>query len=199
MAIGNLVTPTNIAPGSPATYEQLVDLYESVASADNASGQTAHGTNIANATTNSVLTTVPAASVNTMTAGNVVVIRSWGYVTTPSSGPATLAWNTYSNGSSGTALTTFTAVTPTVSMTATFFDVESVVTFYTATTVQCIQVVRLSTSASTSAAAVYLAGNSSATPVTLVSNSTLTQNVVMGSAVSGSIYEGLGGYWQQVA
>lgn len=202
--IGSLVTPSNISPGSPATYEQMVDLFAQIAEAFPATGLTAHGAAISNAITNTAIMTIPAASVSAAVAGSVFYMRAWGIVSTPGSAPATLAWNTYSGGSGGTALTTgsggaFVATTPTVSLASALFDVESTIEFYSTTTVQCIQVVRLSNSASVSTAAVYLAGNNSATPVTVTANTSLTVNMVMGSAVSGSTYETVGGYWNQVA
>jgi len=203
-SIGSLTLPANIAPGSPATYEFVVDTFAQLAQSFPADGLTAHGTAISDATTNTAIMTIPAANVSAAVAGSVFVMRAWGIVSTPGSAPATLAWNTYSGGSSGTALTTgsggaFVATTPTVSLASALFDVEATINFYSATTVQCIQVVRLSSSASTSAASVFLAGNNSATPVTVTANTSLTVNMVMGSAVSGSTYETVGGYWNQVA
>lgn len=202
--IGSLVLPGNIAPGSPATYEFVVDTFSQLAEGFPATGLTAHGAAISDATTNTAIMTVPSQNVNAAVAGSVFVLRAWGIVSAPASGQATLAWNTYSGGSSGTALTTgsggaFVATTPTASLASALFDVEATVEFYSTTTVQCIQVVRLSSSTSTSAASVFLAGNNSATPVTITANNSLTINLVMGSAVSGSTYEAVGGYWNQVA
>jgi hypothetical protein len=203
-SIGSLVLPANISPGSPATYEFVVDTFSQLAESYPASGLTAHGAAISNATTNTAIMTIPAANVSAAVAGSCFVMRCWGIVSSPASSAATLAWNTYSGGSGGTALTTgsqgaFDAFQPTASLSSALFDVEAVVNFYSTTTVQCIQVARISSSTSTSAANSYLAGNNSATPVTVTANTGLTINLVMGSAVSGSTYEAVGGYWNQVA
>jgi len=203
--IGSLVLPANISPASPATYEFVVDQFAQLAETYPADGLTAHGAAISDATTNTAIMTIPASAIaQQAVAGSVFVMRAWGIISTPSSGTATYAWNTYSGGSGGTALTTgtegaFVAVTPTASLVSALFDVEATINFYSTTTVQCIQVVRLASSTSTSAANVYLAGNNSATPVTVTVNQSLTVNLVMGSAVSGSTYEAVGGYWNQVA
>lgn len=199
-SIGSLVMPSpNVAPASPATYEQMVDLFEQVASANDASGYTAHGASISNATTNQALVTVPWSVVQGLTAGNVIELKSYGIVSAPSSAGATLAVNGYSNGSGGTALATMTAFTPTASLSAALFEAYMRVSWYSATTVQCIVKLSISSSTSTAAAAVYLAGNNSGTPVTLVSGGAISLNAVMGSAVSGSSFESLDGSWDQTA
>src|SRR5581483_4162859 len=133
-AIGNLVTPANISPASPATYEQMVDLFEQIASANNGSGITAAGTNISNATTNQALVTVPWSNVQGFTTGNVIELKSYGIYSTPASSAATLAWNGYSNGSGGTALASMVAISaPTASQTNALWDAYMRVQWYTPT------------------------------------------------------------------
>jgi hypothetical protein len=199
-SIGNLQLPSpNISPASPFTYEMAADLFEQIASANDGSGITAHGTSISDATTNQALVTVPWSVVQGLGAGNVLELKSYGIVSAPASAGATLAVNGYSNGSGGTALATMTAFTPTASLSAALFDAYMRVSFYSATTVQCIVRLSISSSTSTAAAAAYLAGNNSATAVTLVSGGAISLNAVMGSAVSGSSFEALDGSWDQTA
>ena len=204
-AIGNLVLPANIAPASPATYEFVVDSFAQLAEAFPADGLTAHGTAISDATTNTAIMTIPAANVSAAVAGSVFYMRAWGIVSTPASSAATLAWNTYSGGSSGTALTTgtegaFVAIAaPTASLVNGLFDVEATINFYSTTAVQCIQVVRLASSTTTSAANVYLAGNNSATAVTRDGEHVADGQHGDGLRRLGSTYEAVGGYWNQVA
>lgn len=191
--------PANVAPGSPVTYEWLNDYQASLAELDPADGYQAAGTNISDATTNTALVTVPAVNVNAnAVAGSIFYLRSYGIVSAPSSAGATLAFNGYSNGSGGTAIATMTAFTPTASLSSALYDAEMWVNFYSTTTVQCLVRLAISSSTTTAAAAVYLAGNNSATPTTITAGNTLTLNAVMGSAVSGSIYRSVAGYWDQV-
>jgi hypothetical protein len=198
--LGTLTLPANIAPGSPATYEFVVDQFAQLAEAYPADGLTAHGTAVSDATTNTALVTVPASNVtNQAVAGSVFYLRAYGIVSAPSSAGATLAFNGYSGGSGGTALATMTAFTPTASLSSALFDVEMWVNFYSTVLAQCLVRAAISSSTSTAAAAVYLAGNNSATAVTVTAGSSLTLNAVMGSAVSGSTYEAVAGYWNQVA
>jgi len=195
-----ITLPANVAPGSPVTYEFYQQFIEPLAQADNASGLTAHGTAVSNATTNTALITVPAATIQSnAVAGSVFKLRAQLIISAPASAGATLAFNGYSGGSSGTALATMTAFTPTASLSSALADVEMWVNFYSTTTAQCSVVARISSSTSTAAAAVYLAGSNSATPVTVTVNSSLTLNAVMGSAVSGSTYEAIAAYWAQEA
>lgn len=202
--MGGLVLPSNVAPGSPVTYEFFQDFIESqaqdAATENPALGYSAAGANVSNATTNTALVTVPAANVAaTAVAGSVFYLRSYGIFSAPSSAQATLAFNGYSGGSGGTALATMTAFTPTASASSALFDAEMWVSFYSATTAQAVVVARASSSNSTAAGLTFLAGNNSATPVTVSAGASLTLNAVMGSAVSGSIYRGLAGYWTQVS
>lgn len=197
--VGNLEMPANISPASPATYEQMVDLFEQIASANDGSGLTAHGAAISNATTNQPLVTVPWSAIQSLGAGNVIELKSYGIVSAPASAGATLAFNGYSGGSGGTALATMTAFTPTASLAAALFDVYMRVSFYSATTVQCIIRAVISSSTSTAAGSAFLAGNNSATPVTITQGNAISLNAVMGSAVSGSSFEALDGSWDQTA
>jgi hypothetical protein len=208
-----LVIPANVAPGSPLTWEMYQQLTESqsadaatqaldatLAQVYPASGLTAHGAAISNATTNTAMVTVPAANVlASAVAGSIFYLRAYGIVSAPASAGATLAFNGYSGGSGGTALATMTAFTPTASLAAALFDVEMWVNFYSATTAQALVKAVISSSTSTAAASTFLAGNNSATPVTVTAGTSLTLNAVMGSAVSGSSYEALAAYWNQVA
>jgi hypothetical protein len=199
-SLGNLqLPPQNISPGSPFTYEEAVDLFQQIASANSASGLTAHGTSISDATTNTALVTIPNTITENAQAGNAWELAAYGIVSMPASGQPTLAFNGYSGGSAGTALATMTAFTPTASLAAALFEVYMRVQFYSATTVQCIVKATISSSTSTAAASLYLAGNNSATPVTVTQGTSLTLNMVMGSAVASSSYEQLDGYWDQVA
>jgi hypothetical protein len=200
--VGNLQMPgPPISPASPFTYEMAVDLMEQIASANDGSGLAAAGTSISDVTTNQVLVTVPWSAVENLTAGNVLELKSYGLFVSPASGQATLAFNGYSNGSAGTALNTAwgAAITPTASETAGLWEAYMRVSFYSATTVQAIIRVNISSSASTNATAGYLVGNNSATPVTLVSGAAISLNAVMGSAVSGSSFRALDGSWDQTA
>lgn len=201
-SVGSLSLPSpNIAPASPFTYEEAIDLLEQIASANDASGITAAGANISDATTNQALVTVPWQSISGLTAGNVIELKSFGLFVSPASGQATMAFNGYSGGSGGTSLNTAwgAAITPTASETAGLWDAYMRVSWYSATTVQCIIRVAISSSASTNAASYYLAGNASATAVTLVSGGAISLNCVMGSAVSGSSFRALDGSWDQTA
>jgi hypothetical protein len=198
MAIGNLVLPANIAPGSPMTWEMGQDLFEQLAGADNASGLTAHGTAISDATTNQALISVPSSVISGAAAGNVFTLAASLLLSAPSSGAATVTLEGYSGGSSGTSLGSL-AFTPTASAASALAEVMMRVNFYSATTAQCIIRATVSSSNSTSAAAAYLGGNASATPVTMTKGQSLTLNALMGSAVSGSIFEQIDGYWGQVA
>jgi len=196
--------PSNVAPSSPVTFEWLTALMESQAQEQAAlfpaTGLTAHGTAVSDATTNTALVTVPAANVLAgAVAGSVFYLRAYGIVSAPASAGATLAFNGYSGGSGGTALATMTAFTPTASLSSALFDVEMWVNFYSATTAQALVKAAISSSTSTAAAALYLAGNNSATPVTITAGASLTLNAVMGSAVSGSSFEAVAGYWDQVS
>lgn len=197
--VGNLEIPANVAPGSPATYEFVVDMFQQLQSANDASGLTAHGTSISDATTNQALVTVPWSAIESLGAGNVLELKAYGIISAPSSAGATMAFNGYSSGSSGTALATMTAFTPAASLSSALWEVYMRVAFWSATTVQCIVRAAVSSSTSTAAAAVYLAGNNSATPVTLVSDAGISVNGVMGSAVSGSSFECLDASWDQTA
>jgi hypothetical protein len=199
MAIGNLVLPSNIAPGSPMTWEMGQDLFEQLTSADNASGLSAHGTAISDATTNQALVTIGAPQVAALGASNVVHFNGWGIYSTPSSGAATLSFVVYSGGSAGTALATITAFTPTASMTNTPFLLEAWVDVYSATAMQAVIKAHVGTSDSTSACTPYVSCGTTAGGTTVTTGSTLTLNAVMGTAVSGSSFEALGGSWNQVA
>jgi hypothetical protein len=199
-----------VSPSSPVTYEWLQAYEESQASdaatqaldatlaqVYPATGLTAHGAAISDATTNTALVTVPASNIlATAVAGSIFYLRAYGITSQPASSGATLAFNGYSG---GTALATMTGIAAVNSAAAALFDVEMWVNFYSATTVQCLVRAAISSSNSTAAAAVYLAGNNSATPVTVTAGTSLTLNAVMGSAVSGSSYEAVAGYWNQVA
>ena len=196
--IGNLVVPANVSPGSPVTYEFVEDLFEQITSANDASGITAAGTSISDATTNQALVTVPWSVVQGLTAGNVIELKSYGIMSAPSSGQATLAFNGYTNGSGGTALATMTAFTPYASASAALWEAYMRVSWYSATTVQCIIRATYQT-AGTPTFSSYLAGNNSATAVTLVSGAAISLAAVMGSAVSGSSFRALDGSWDQTA
>jgi hypothetical protein len=132
-------------------------------------------------------------------AGSVFYLKATGILTMPASGMPTLAFNCYSGGSGGTALATMTAFTPTASLAAALFDVEAFITFYSATTAQALVNASVSSSASTAAANTYLAGNNSATAVTVTAGQTLSLNAVMGSAVSASSFQCVAGFYAQVA
>jgi hypothetical protein len=192
-----ITLPPNVSPGSPITMEYATQFSEAIAAATPANALTAHGTLVSNATTNTALVTVPASIVAAAVAGSAFLLKATVLIVSPASAGPTLAFNGYSGGSAGTALATMTAFTPTVSLTAGMVDVEMSVTFYSATTVQCTVKATAPSSASTSAAAMFLAGNASATPVTINAGNTLTLNAVMGSAVSGSSYEAIAGYYTQ--
>lgn len=187
-----------VAPGSPASIQYVADQVANVPVLA-ADGLTAHGTAVSDATTNTALVTVPISEIQTAVGGSVYFLRASGIISAPASAGATLEFNGYSGGSGGTALATMVAMTPTASASSVLFDVEMWVNFYSTTTAQAIVKATISSSNSTSAAAVFLAGNASATPVTVTVNSTLTLNAVMSSAVSGSSYESIAGYWSQVA
>src|ERR1700722_17346891 len=101
-----IVLPTNVSPGSPATYEALQQFEESLAQATPANSLTAHGAAISNATTNTALITIPASIVASAVAGSAYLIKSMLIVSAPASAGATLAFNAYSGGSGGTALAT---------------------------------------------------------------------------------------------
>lgn len=192
-----IVLPPNVSPGSPVTFEFLTQLMQSQAQAYPASAITAHGTLVSNAATNTALVTVPASAVANAVAGSAFLLKSTVLITSPASAPATLAFNGYSGGSGGTALATMAAITPAVSLTAGLVDLEMLVTFWSPATVQCTVRALVSSSASTSAALPFIAGNASATPVTIPLGNTLTLNAVMGSGVSGSSYECIAGYYTQ--
>jgi hypothetical protein len=205
-----IVLPTNVAPGSPITYEFFTQFAESqqqaaldatLAEVYPATGLTVHGTSVSDATTNTALVTVPAATIAGAVAGSVFRIRAWGIFSAPASSAATLAWHCYSGGSAGTELDNFIPVAaPLASAAANLWDVETIVNFQSATLVQCILIARMATSvSSTSAANEWIAGNPSATAVTVTAGTALTLNAVMGTAVSGSSFEGVGGYWSQEA
>lgn len=199
-SIGSLVLPGNIAPSSPATYEFVVDTFAQLSEDFPADGLTVHGAAISNATTNTAMVTVPSPTIAAQAvAGSVFYLRAYGIVSAPSSAGATLAFNGYSGGSAGTALATMTAFTPTASLSSALFDVEMWVNFYSTTLAQALVRAAISSSTTTAAASVYLAGNNSATAVTVTAPNSLTLNAVMGSAVSGSTYEAVAGYWNQVA
>lgn len=197
-----IVLPPNVAPGSPVTYEFFQQFTESqdqaAAALHPATGLTAAGTSISDATTNTALVSVPSV---TAAAGNVWYLRASGILAAPASGMPTLAFHAYSGGSGGTVLDNFVGNTLTASLLATFsvFDVEAWVDFWSATTAQCIVKATVSTSGSASTAAAYIAGNASATPVTVTAGASLTLNAVMGSAVSGSSFRALGGFAKQIA
>jgi hypothetical protein len=194
-----IVLPVGVSPGSPVTYEFLTQLMESQAQATPADAITAHGALVSNATTNTALVTVPASVVANAVAGSAFLLKASVLLVTPASAPATLAFNGYSGGSGGTALATMTAFTPTVSLAAALADLEMLVTFWSATTVQCTvrAMVQNAVTASASTALGYVAGNASATPVTVTAGNPLTLNAVMGSAVSGSSFEAVQGYYTQ--
>lgn len=202
--------PSNVTPADPVTYEYLQDYMESqvqaaaletIAAALPATGLTAAGTSISDAVTNEALLTVPAANVAAAVAGSVFYLHAWGIAASPSTGEPTLAFHVYSGGSSGTVLDNYAGVALSASLNAadSLFDVEAWVEFYTATTVQAVIKATVSTSASTPASATYIAGNASATPVTVTADESLTLNAVMGSAVASSSFQGVGGFWKQLA
>jgi hypothetical protein len=199
MAIGNLVIPANVAPASPMTWEMGQDLFEQLASADNASGLTAHGTAISDATTNQALITVPAPQVAALSAGNMVHLHAWGIYSTPSSGAASLEYVVYSGGSSGTSLASVTVSSPTASLTNAPWSAEAWVDVYSATAFQCELKLWLGTSATSGACTAYVTCGTTAAGTTVTTGGTLSLNAVMGSAVSGSSFEALGGNWNQVA
>lgn len=192
-----IVLPVGVSPGSPATYEYVNQFAEQVAAATPANALTAHGAAISNATTNTALVTVPASITAGATAGSVFLLKAGLVISAPASAGATLAFNAYSGGSGGTALATMTAFTPTASLSSALCDLEMWVTFWSVTTVQCLVKATISSSTTTAAASLFLAGNASATPVTVTASNTLTLNAVMGSAVSGSSYEAISGYYTQ--
>lgn len=192
-----IVLPANVSPGSPATYEYVNQFAELLTAAVPADALTSHGTAISDATTNTALITVPANIVANAVAGSVLLLKAGLIISAPASAGATLAFNGYSGGSGGTALATMTAFTPTASLASALCDLEMWVSFYSTTTVQCLLKATISSSTTTAAASVYLAGNNSATPVTITAGSTITLNAVMGSAVSGSSYEAISGYYTQ--
>jgi len=197
--MATLVLPPGVSGASPISYDFFQQYIESVAEADNASALVTHGTAISNATTNTALITVPAGNVAMAVAGSAFLLKATVLIVTPASGPATLAFNGYSGGSGGTALATMTAFTPTVSLTAGIVDLEMLVSFWSATTVQCTVRALVNNSASASTSLAYVAGTASATPTTVTAGTSLTLNAVMGSAVSGSSYEAIAGFWTQEA
>jgi hypothetical protein len=206
--------PANVTPSSPVTFEWLSAYEESQAAEATqqaldatlaqvypSTALTTAGTSISDATTNTALLTIPAANIATAVAGSVFYMRAAGILASPSSSMPTLAFHAYSGGSSGTVLDTFAAFTMTASLVATnsMFDVESWVSFYSATAVQCAVKATVSTSGTTSASSVYLNGNASATGVTVTAGTKLTLNAVMGSAVASSSFQGVAGFWSQLA
>lgn len=191
-----IVLPANVSPGSPITYEYAQQFLEAQGAATPANAAVTHGTLVSDATTNAALVTVPANIVQNAVAGSAFLLKASVLLVTSGS-PATLAFNGYSGGSGGTALATMTAFTPTVSMTAALADLEMMVSFWTTTTVQCTVRAIVGNNASSSATASFLAGNASATPVTITTGNTLTLNAVMGSAVSGCSFELIAGYYTQ--
>jgi len=200
--IGSLVLPANIAPSSPATYEFVVDTFAQLADSYPADALTAAGSSISDATTNTALVTIPAANIaQQAVAGSVFYMRAACILASPSSGEPTLAFHAYSGGSSGTVLDNYVGVALSASLAATFSmaDVESWVSFYSTTAVQCVVKATVSTSGSASTSAVYIAGNASATAVTVTAGKSLTLNAVMGSAVASSSFQAVAGYWNQVA
>jgi hypothetical protein len=185
------------APGATAlTVEYANDFLATQAATWPSTGLTAHGTAVSNATTNTPLVSTAAITLGSG-AGTVWNLKAWGIYSTPASAPATLSFICYSGGSGGTALATIVAFTPTVSMTNAIFDVEAWVDFYSATAAQCLVKAFVNTSNSVSTGTAYIAAGSSTSGTTITDGSTLTLNAVMGSAVSGSSFEGLGGYAKQ--
>lgn len=203
-----------VSPSSPVTYEWMQGYAESSAAATTqqaldatlaqvypATALTAAGSSISDATTNTALLTIPAANVATAVAGSVFYMRAAGILASPASAMPTLAFHAYSGGSAGTVLDTFAAFTMTASLVATnsMFDVESWVSFQSTTAVQCVVKATVSTSGTTSTSAVYLNGNASATGVSVTAGTKLTLNAVMGSAVAASSFQGVAGFWSQLA
>jgi hypothetical protein len=194
--LGSLVMPANISPGSPVTYEMLVDLFAQLSQLDPDTGLTADIA-ISDSATNTALVTTPVL-VNPA-AGTVWQMEAWGIYSTPGSGPATMSWIVYSGGSGGTALATIPAITPGTTLTSCLWRATAAVDFYSATAAQCELTVLLGTSASTDAASAYLASPTGTTGVTITTDEALSLNFVFGSAVSGSTLTALGGYCKQLA
>lgn len=181
------------APSSPISLTQL----QAYASPLNAVAAVTAGTSISNATTNQALVTVPASAVTGCVAGSVMYLHAWGITSQPASAMPTMAFNLYSGGSAGTALATMTAFTPTASLSAALWDAQAWVSFTTTTSVQALVKVSISSSTSTAAANTYLAGNNSATAVTVTAGQILDLNCVFGSAVASSSFQMVGSYWAQ--
>lgn len=192
-----LVLPPNVDPASPVTFQYLGQLIPSL----NADGLTAAGSSIGNATTNAALVTVPSNVItNSAVAGSVFHLRASGILASPASGEPTLAFHAYSGGSGGTVLDNYVGVALSASLLATFsmFDVEAWVSFYSTTTVQALVRATVSSSGSASTSATYLAGNASATAVTVTAGSSLTLNAVFGSAVASSSFQSVAGFYTQL-
>lgn len=202
-----LTETSGAAGGSPASLDYVastlassVASYQPLTAAYPATGLTTHGSSISNATTNTALVTIPAATVGAAVAGSVFYLRAAGTVASPSTGEPVLNFHAYSGGSSGTVLDNFAGVALSASLSATFttFDVEAWVNFWSATTVQAVVKATIGTSATTSAASVYVAGTASTTPVTVTAATSLTLNAVFATAVASSSFQSLAGYFAQL-
>jgi hypothetical protein len=187
-------------PSTPITREYAADFLATQSQILPSDGLTAAGTAISNATTNQALVTVPASATALAVAGSVFRLHAWGLYTMPASAMPTLCWHTYSGGSAGTVLDNMIAVAaPLASAAANLWNVEATVSFYSTVAVQVIQKAEMQTSVSTTSAGnIWLAGNASATAVTVTASATLTLNAVMGSAVSASSFQVAAGYWEQI-
>jgi hypothetical protein len=185
---------------TPVTKEWASSLLASQSQILPADGLVAANAAITNAVTNQALVTVPASVTALAVAGSVFRLHAWGLYTMPASAMPTLCWHTYSGGSGGTVLDGMIAVAaPLASAAANLWNVESTVSFYSGVLVQVIQKAEMQTSISTTSAGnVWLAGNASATAVTVTASNTLTLNAVMGSAVSASSFQCVGGYYEQI-
>jgi hypothetical protein len=203
-AVGDLAGGVQMGADGRVRDQHAIDhqtIADVLAAAYPSSGLTVAGSSISDATTNTALVTVPAAAVAGAVAGSVFYMHGAVILASPASAMPTIAFHAYSGGSAGTVLDNFAAATMTASLLATFSiaDIEAWVEFYSATTVQAVLKASVSNSGSASTALNYVAGNASATPVTVVAGTKLTLNAVMGSAVAASSFQGIFGFWDQVA
>ena len=196
LPVGSLEIPANVSPGSPVTYEYIVDLFTQLSQAFPGTGLTADVA-ISDSATNTALVSSPV--LVSPAAGTVWQLEAWGIYSTPGSGPATMSWICYNGGSSGTALATIPAITPSTSLTSCLWRATAIVDFYSATAAQCELAVLLGTSASTDAASAYLASPTSTTGTAITTDNALSLNFVFGSAVVGSTLTALGGFAKQIA
>lgn len=190
--------PANVAPTSPVTYEWLQALMESQAQENPANGLVAAGTSISNATTNSPLVVTPGV-IAAPAPGSVYLLKAWGIVSAPASSMATLSFICYSGGSGGTALATVVAFQPTASLASGLFEVEAYVGVISSTKYSCNMRGSIASSTSTSTCTEFAAGPTATAGTTVVDSNTLGINAVMGTAVSGSSFQVLGGFTRQMS